>query len=50
MVTPSLILILLAILIVIYVAYQLGKALLRVFVGLVALALLSWGLWKLFHI
>ncbi len=33
---------------VIYVAYQLGKVLLRVFVGLAALALLSWVLWKLF--
>ncbi|HJV38862.1 MAG TPA: hypothetical protein VJ528_08500 [Geothrix sp.] len=34
---------------VIYVAYRIGKVLLRVFVGLAALALLSWGLWKLFH-
>jgi len=34
---------------VIYVAYQLGKVLLRVLVGLAALALLSWGLWKFFH-
>jgi len=33
---------------VIYVAYQLGKVLLRVFVGLAALALLSWVLWKFF--
>jgi hypothetical protein len=40
---------LLAVSFVIYVAYQLGKVLLRVFVGLAALALLSWGLWKLFH-
>lgn len=39
----------LAVAFVIYVAYQLGKVLLRVFVGLAALALLSWGLWKLFH-
>jgi hypothetical protein len=39
----------LAAIFVIYVAYQLGKVLLRVFVGLAALALLSWGLWKLFH-
>jgi hypothetical protein len=39
----------LAITFVIYVAYQLGKVLLRVFVGLAALALLSWGLWKFFH-
>jgi hypothetical protein len=38
-----------AALLVIYVAYQLGKVLLRVFVGLTALALLSWVLWKLFH-
>lgn len=34
---------------VIYVAYRIGKVLLRVFVGLVALALVSWGLWTLFH-
>ncbi len=34
---------------VIYVAYQIGKVLLRVFIGLSVLALLSWGLWKLFH-
>jgi hypothetical protein len=34
---------------VIYVAYQIGKVLLRVFVGLAALALLSWGLWKFFY-
>lgn len=34
---------------VIYVAYRIGKVLLRVFVGPAALALLSWGLWKLFH-
>jgi len=45
----SLILLALAVLFVIYVAYQLGKVLLRLFVGLTALALLSWGLWKLFH-
>ncbi|MCE1203877.1 MAG: hypothetical protein LWW79_04630 [Holophagaceae bacterium] len=37
------------ILLVIYVAYRIGKFLLRVFVGLAALALLSWGLWKFFH-
>lgn len=37
------------ILFVIYVAYRIGKVLLRVFVGLAALALLSWGLWKVFH-
>jgi len=34
---------------VIYVAYQIGKVLLRVFIGLSMLALLSWGLWKFFH-
>jgi len=39
----------LVIIFVIYVAYHLGKVLLRVFVGLAALALLSWGLWSLFH-
>ena len=35
-------------LVVIYVAYQIGKVLLRVLVGLAALALLSWGIWKVF--
>jgi hypothetical protein len=39
----------LALLFVIYVAYRIGKVLLRVLVGLAVLALLSWGLWKLFH-
>lgn len=39
----------LALLFVIYVAYRIGRALLRVFVGLAALALLSWWLWKTFH-
>ena len=39
----------LVLLFVIYVAYRIGKLLLRVFVGLAAMALLSWGLWKLFH-
>lgn len=34
--------------VVIYVAYQIGKVLLRVLVGLAALALLSWGIWKIF--
>ncbi|WLT33150.1 hypothetical protein [Geothrix sp. PMB-07] len=48
--TPTLILAILAALIVIYVAYHLGKVLLRVFVGLAALALISWGLWKFFHL
>jgi hypothetical protein len=47
--TPILILGGLAVLFVIYVAYRIGQVLLRVFVGLAALALLSWGLWKLFH-
>ena len=50
MTTPVLIVGLLAVVIVIYVAYHLGKVLLRVFVGLAALALVSWGLWKLFHL
>ena len=49
MTTTTLILGSLGALFVIYVAYQLGKVLLRVFIGLSALALLSWGLWKLFH-
>ncbi len=39
----------LVLLFVIYVAYRIGRLLLRVFVGLAALALLSWGLWKLFY-
>jgi hypothetical protein len=38
-----------AALFVIYVAYRIGKVLLRVFVGLAALALVSWGLWTFFH-
>jgi len=50
MTTPVLIVGLMAVVIVIYVAYQIGKVLLRVFVGLAALALVSWGLWKLFHL
>jgi len=50
MTTPVLIVGLMAMVIVIYVAYQIGKVLLRVFVGLAALALVSWGLWKLFHL
>ncbi len=49
MTSITLVLGLLAALFVIYVAYQIGKVLLRVFIGLSALALLSWGLWKLFH-
>jgi hypothetical protein len=36
-------------LLVLIVAYKLGKILLRLGVGLAALALLSWGLWKLFQ-
>ena len=47
MTDPGLILGTVAAVIVIYVAYRIGKVLLRVFVGLAALALLSWGLWKL---
>ncbi len=49
MTTPALIISTLVVVIVIYVAYQLGKVLLRVFIGLSVLALLSWGLWKFFH-
>lgn len=49
MTTPILILATVAALFVIYVAYRIGAVLLRVFVGLAALALLSLGLWKLFH-
>ena len=49
MTTPLLVLCALAALFVIYVAYRIGKVLLRLFVGLAVLALLSWGLWKLFH-
>jgi hypothetical protein len=49
MTTATLVLGSLAALFVIYVAYQIGKVLLRVFIGLSVLALLSWGLWRLFH-
>ena len=49
MTTTTLILGALGTIFVIYVAYQIGKVLLRVFIGLSVLALLSWGLWKLFH-
>lgn len=49
MTTPMLVLAGCAVLLVIYVAYRIGRFLLRVFVGLAALALVSWGLWKLFH-
>ena len=36
-------------LLVLVIAYKLGKLLLRLAVGLAALALLSWWLWKFFH-
>lgn len=49
MTTPFLILGAVIVLFVIYVAYRIGQVLLRVFIGLAALALLSWGLWKLFY-
>ncbi|MFZ1376010.1 MAG: hypothetical protein WAS25_05385 [Geothrix sp.] len=49
MVTPSLLISGVLILLVIYVAYRIGKVLLRVFIGLAVLALVSLGLWKLFH-
>jgi hypothetical protein len=49
MTTATLVLGSLVALFVIYVAYQIGKVLLRVFIGLSVLALLSWGLWRLFH-
>ncbi len=45
---PKVVLYVVAVLLVIYVAYQLGKVLLRVLVGLAALALVSWGIWKIF--
>ena len=49
--TPPVILLvsLLAALVVIYVAYRIGRLLLRVFIGLGVLALLSWWLWNHFH-
>ena len=50
MTSTTLILGSLVVILVIYVAYQIGKVLLRVFIGLSVLALLSWGLWKLFHL
>jgi hypothetical protein len=34
---------------VLVLAYKIGKVLLRLCVGLAVLALLSWWLWKLFH-
>lgn len=45
---PKVVIYVVAVLLVIYVAYQLGKVLLRVLVGLAALALVSWGIWKIF--
>jgi hypothetical protein len=36
-------------LLVLLLAYRIGRFLLRLCVGLAALALLSWWLWKLFH-
>lgn len=36
-----------AVLLVLWVAYKLGRILLRILVGLLALGLLSWGLWRL---
>jgi hypothetical protein len=49
MTTSMLVLTVVVVCLVIYVAYRIGRLLLRVFIGLVALALVSWGLWKLFH-
>ncbi len=36
-------------LLVLVLAYRIGKIILRVCVGLAALGLLSWWLWTLFH-
>ena len=33
---------------VLWVAYKLGQILIRILVGLLALGLLSWGIWRLF--
>ncbi len=49
MTTSMLVLTVVVVCLVIYVAYRIGQLLLRVFIGLAALALVSWGLWKLFH-
>ena len=50
MTAPAIILVsILAALVVIYVAYRIGRLLLRVFIGLSVLALLSWWLWNHFH-
>jgi hypothetical protein len=38
-----------AVVIVIYVAYRIGKVILRVFLGFAVLALLSFWIWSLFH-
>lgn len=35
------------VLLLLWVAYSLGKVLLRILVGLVALGLISWGIWHL---
>lgn len=35
----------LGLLVVLWVAYKLGQVLLRILVGLVALGLISWGIW-----
>lgn len=32
---------------VLWIAYKLGQILLRILVGLLALGLLSWGIWRL---
>ena len=45
---PKVVIYVVAAILVIYVAYQIGKVLLRVLVGLAALALVSWGIWKIF--
>ena len=45
---PKVIIYVVAVILVIFVAYQIGKVLLRVLVGLAALALVSWGIWKIF--
>ena len=37
----------LAAVLVLWVAYRLGRILIRILVGLLALGLLSWGLWRL---
>ncbi len=49
MTTPQLVLLALMALFVLWLAYKIGKVLLRLAVGLAVLALLSWGLWRIFH-